>query len=314
MNFKKIILFLTLILFLVSVSAVSAEETLDNLTETNDNIEEIISTDSTADEEVLSQDSQTSEIGIDTEGDVYFNANADRDGDGTQSNPFKYVTPNRLPYGCTAYFADGIYEVGSTCYLRSNDGSELFDVPTKVTFIGQSTNGVIFKSSNDTVIPFCVDDNSRLYAYNMTFDHAVVQNNGRFEAYGVVFKNGVAIDEYASYYPTRNNAFGGAIYSPGSHYATYGSGMKSYLTLIDCLFMNNSAVYGGAIYHDYGDTIIKNTKFYDSYASLYGGVLATDGGTILIENCEFINYGADADAGGAIYSKTTDLTLKNVVL
>ena len=313
MNFKKIILFLTLILFLVSVSAVSAEETLDNLTETNDNIEEIISTDSTADEEVLSQDSQTSEIGIDTEGDVYFNANADRDGDGTQSNPFKYVTPNRLPYGCTAYFADGIYEVGSTCYLRSNDGSELFDVPTKVTFIGQSTNGVIFKSSNDTVIPFCVDDNSRLYAYNMTFDHAVVQNNGRFEAYGVVFKNGVAIDEYASYYPTRNNAFGGAIYSPGSHYATYGSGMKSYLTLIDCLFMNNSAVYGGAIYHDYGDTIIKNTKFYDSYASLYGGVLATDGGTILIENCEFINYGADADAGGAIYSKTTDLTLKNVV-
>ena len=145
----------------------------------------------------------------------------------------------------------------------------------------------------------------------MTFDSAVVQNNGRFEAYGVVFKNGIAVDEYASYYPTRNNAFGGAIYSPGSHYATYGSGMKSYLTLVDCLFMNNRGVYGGAIYHNYGDTIIRNTKFYDSYASLYGGVLATDGGTILIENCEFVNYGAAGDAGGAIYSKTTDLTIKN---
>ena len=315
MNFKKIILFLTLILFLASVTAASASESVDdlNLTETNDNIDEIkISTDDAPDDEALSSDSENDKVGIDTEGDVYFDANAQRDGDGTQANPFKYVAPNRIPYGSTAYFKDGIYEVDSTCYLRSNDGSALFDVPTKVTFYGESTSGTIFKCTNSSVIPFCVDDNSRLYAYNMTFDNAVVQNNGRFEAYGVVFKNGVAVDEYASYYPTRNNAFGGAIYSPGSHYATYGSGMKSYLTLVDCLFMNNRGVYGGAIYHNYGDTIIRNTKFYDSYASLYGGVLATDGGTILIENCEFINYGAAGDAGGAIYSKTTDLTMRNV--
>ena len=313
MNFKKIILFLTLILFLVSVTAISASDSVENLnqTETDNNIDEIkLSTDNA--DEALSFDSENDKVGIDTEGDVYFDANAQRDGDGTQANPFKYVAPNRIPYGSTAYFKDGIYEVDSTCYLRSNDGSALFDVPTKVTFYGESTSGTIFKCTNSSVIPFCVDDNSRLYAYNMTFDNAVVQNNGRFEAYGVIFKNGVAVDEYASYYPTRNNAFGGAIYSPGSHYATYGSGMKSYLTLVDCLFMNNRGVYGGAIYHNYGDTIIRNTKFYDSYASLYGGVLATDGGTILIENCEFINYGAAGDAGGAIYSKTTDLTLRNV--
>ena len=31
--------------------------------------------------------------------------------------------------------------------------------------------------------------------------------------------------------------------------------MKSYLTLENCLFMNNSAVYGGSIYHKYGNTI-----------------------------------------------------------
>ena len=75
--------------------------------------------------------------------------------------------------------------------------------------------------------------------------------------------------------------------------------------------MNNSAVYGGSIYHKYGNTIIRNTKFIDSYASLYGGVLATDGGDILIENCEFLNYRASGDAGGAIYSKVTNLTVKN---
>ncbi len=43
MNVKKSILFLTLILFLVSVSAVSAETTVDyNLTDTDNNIDEII--------------------------------------------------------------------------------------------------------------------------------------------------------------------------------------------------------------------------------------------------------------------------------
>ena len=56
MNVKKIILFLTLILFLVSVSAVSAETTADdNLTDIDNNIDEIIqSTDDTYDVESAS--------------------------------------------------------------------------------------------------------------------------------------------------------------------------------------------------------------------------------------------------------------------
>ena len=320
MNVKKIILFLTLILFLVSVSAVSAETAADdNLTDIDNNIDEIIlSTDdaidveSTSDiEEVSSSDSGEIKVG---EGDdiyaqtMYFDASVDVDGDGSRNSPFKYVTDARLPYGVTAYFANGVYEISSACDLFSNNGDS--DNPSQVIFYGASTDGVIFKCINSSSVAFIVNDNSRFYAYNLTFDNAIVQNNGRFEAYGCVFKNGIAVDTTASYYPTRNNAFGGAIYSPGSNYYL-GYGMKSYLTLQDCLFMNNSAVYGGSIYHKYGDTIIRNTKFYDSHASLYGGVLATDGGTIIIENCEFENCHAGADAGGAIYSKVTNLTVKN---
>ncbi len=320
MNVKKIILFLTLILFLVSVSAVSAETTADdNLTDIDNNIDEIIqSTDDTYDvesasdiEEVSSFDSQDSEVG---EGDdiyaqtMYFDANAAVDGVGSHDRPYKYVTDGRLPYGVTAYFANGVYEINGACDLFSNNGDS--DNPSQVIFYGASTDGVIFKGVNSSSVAFIVNDNSRFYAYNLTFDNAIVQNNGRFEAYGCVFKNGVAVDTTASYYPTRNNAFGGAIYSPGSNFYL-GYGMKSYLTLEDCLFINTSAVYGGSIYHKYGDTIIRNTKFYDSFASLYGGVLATDGGTIIIENCEFENCRAGADAGGAIYSKVTDLTVKN---
>lgn len=309
---KKIFLSIFLVLFLVSMTAVSANDNATDLQspDLSDNIEKI---------EMDAKDSlsQTNDTGKVSEGDdiyaqtMYFDASVTVDGDGSKANPYKYVTDARLPYGVTAYFANGVYELNGNIDLYSNDGSELFTYPSKVTLFGESTDGVIFKCVNSSNVAFIVNDNSRCYAYNMTFDNAVVQNNGRFEAYGCVFKNGVAVDTTASYYPTRNNAFGGAIYSPGSHYATYGSGMKSYLTLENCLFMNNTAVYGGSIYHKYGNTIIRNTKFIDSYASLYGGVLATDGGDILIENCEFLNYRASGDAGGAIYSKVTNLTVKN---
>jgi len=134
MNFKKIILFLTLILFLVSVTAVSAENAAyDNLTDIGNNIDEImLSTDDADDvesasdiEEVSSSDSQDGKVG---EGDdlyaqkMYFDANARADGDGSKNSPFKYVTDARLPYGVTAYFANGIYELNGNIDLYSNDG------------------------------------------------------------------------------------------------------------------------------------------------------------------------------------------------
>ena len=297
---KKIILVLTLILFLVSLSCVSADDIDDNIKVDADN--EDIEMSDIDDEKVSEGDDVYAQT-------MYFNASVTSDGDGSKNSPFKYVTDARLPYGVTAYFANGEYEITSTIDLYSNDGV-LITPPSQVTFYGESTNGVIFKCTNDSAVAFRINNMARLFAYNLTFDHATIENRGTLEGHGLVFKNCEAVDTTASYYPTRNNAFGGAIYSPGSNYfVSYG--MKSYLKLYDCIFMNNSAVYGGSIYHKYGDTIIKNTKFYDSYASLYGGVLATDGGIIQIEDCEFVNCRADGDAGGAIYSKVTDLTVKN---
>ena len=313
---NKILLCIFLILSLLSIGAVSAHEniTMDEM-QTIDDVEEIQIIDDVADTQddiVSAQDNGTGKVG---EGDdiyaqtMYFNASAPTDGDGSRLNPYKYVTDGRLPYGVTAYFANGVYEIYSTCDLYSNDGV-LVTPPSQVTFYGESTDGVIFKGMNSSAVAFRINNIARLFAYNMTFDNAVIENRGTLEAHGIVFKNGVAVDTTASYYPTRNNAFGGAIYSPGSNYYI-GYGMKSYLKLYDCVFMNNSAVYGGSIYHKYGDTIIKNTKFIDSYASLYGGVLATDGGDIIIEDCDFLNCHAAGDAGGAIYSKVTNLTVKN---
>ena len=302
MKTNKIILFLLLILLVLSVNSVNAgvDDNDDIITQEDSQIKEISS----------SEDMDELEEGDDIYAQtMYFNASVSSDGDGSKNNPFKYVTDARLPYGVTAYFANGEYEITSTIDLYSNDGV-LITPPSQVTFYGESTDGVIFKCTNNSAVAFRINDIARLFAYNMTFDHATIENRGTLEGHGLVFKNCQAVDTTAEYYPTRNNAFGGAIYSPGSYYYE-AYGMKSYLKLYDCLFMNNTGVYGGSIYHKYGDTIIKNTKFFDSYAELYGGVLATDGGDIQIENCEFVNCRAGADAGGAIYSKVTDLTVKN---
>ena len=316
---KKFLICVFLILSIFSISAVSAQDNITDAVsgiEIADDFKEMqVDNNKTGENNgdiISSRDSDDGKVG---EGDdiyaqtMYFNASAATDGDGSKANPYKYVTDGRLPYGVTAYFANGVYEIYGTCDLYSNDGV-LITPPTQVTFYGESTDGVIFKGMNSSAVAFRINNIARLFAYNMTFDNAVIENRGTLEAHGVVFKNGIAVDTTAEYYPTRNNAFGGAIYSPGSNYYI-GYGMKSYLKLYDCLFMNNSAVYGGSIYHKYGDTIIKNTKFIDSYASLYGGVLATDGGDIIIENCDFLNCHAAGDAGGAIYSKVTNLTVKD---
>ena len=230
----------------------------------------------------------------------YFNANAAVDGDGSINSPFKYITNQRMTNGCTAYFADGVYEISENCEIMSNYED------TKVTFIGTSTEGTIFRCTANNTFAFSILDISRLYVSKITFDHAPIKNNGLLDATDCVFKNNDGVDIHSDY--GYNNTYG-AIYSPGSNYA--GIGMKSELYLTNCLIYNNTATYGAAVYHKNGITKITNTRFIKNQASLYGGALATDGGTILLENCLFDDYKALGDSGGAIYAKVTNLTILN---
>ena len=284
MKFNKIMIFTLLILFFVSLSAVNAEEIA------TENI----------DDEIVTMENNDDVLAF--EDVIYFNASAASDGDGSKSNPYKYISNSRIEYGDTAYFADGVYEIDELIDIYSNSET------TQVKFYGESSEGTILKSSFGTV-PIFVNDNARLYVWDMTFDCAVIQNQGTLEAHNVIFKNGRGVNEYPTS-PEYDDVFGGAIYSPGSIYFA-GYGMPSYLTLDNCSFINNSAVYGGSIYHKNGVTTIKNSRFYDSHSKLYGGVLATDGGSISIENCIFNDCTAQGDAGGAIYAKVTNLTVKN---
>ncbi len=244
---------------------------------------------------------------------IYFNASAETDGVGTKSSPYKYVTADRFPYngyGLTAYFADGVYEVDEEIYLESNGAMEylnMFDTITDNTLIGESSDKTIFRCTANNTFLFYGPNISKTLLYNMTIEGAPIANKGMLEAYNVIFKNSNGVDVHKSL--GYNNIPGGAIYSPGSDYLYYD--MKTFLRLDNCSFYNNHAVYGGAIYHNNGTTIMRGCKFYNNTADLYGGVIASDDGNITITDCIFDGYGASGDAGGAIYAKVTDIDIKN---
>lgn len=330
---NKKLIFILLLLLSVSVAAVSAENVSadaglsvsgddviqtadvsvsgDDTTQTanasNDN--NVKETDIASDESISSVNGENSNSMLSVSDEetlgiyetFYFDANAAVDGDGSINSPFKYITNQRMTNGCTAYFADGVYEISENCEIMSNYED------TKVTFIGTSTEGTIFRCTANNTFAFSILDISRLYVSKITFDHAPIKNNGLLDATGCVFKNNDGVDIHSDY--GYNNTYG-AIYSPGSNYYA-GYGMKSELYLTNCLIYNNTATYGAAVYHKNGVTKITNTRFIKNQASLYGGALATDGGTILLENCLFDDYKALGDSGGAIYAKVTNLTILN---
>ena len=98
---------------------------------------------------------------------------------------------------------------------------------------------------------------------------------------------------------TYGNNYGGAIYTPG--------GKSDVIVEIDnCTFKKNTAQYGGAIYMGSGVLNINNSFFYDNFAYNYGGAIACEGtSNITVSNSKFYNSKSRADAGGAIYVKSS---------
>uniref|UniRef100_UPI00386C9E6A hypothetical protein n=1 Tax=Methanobrevibacter sp. TaxID=66852 RepID=UPI00386C9E6A len=62
---------------------------------------------------ISSDENNTNVLAIDSSSasNVYFDASAANDGDGSKSNPYKYYKSDRINYGDTAYFADGVYDI-----------------------------------------------------------------------------------------------------------------------------------------------------------------------------------------------------------
>ena len=97
---------------LCAASHVSAQDS-DNITsatEINDKV------DMAGEETVASEmmDSGNSTLKASAKDEIYFDASALSDGDGSEANPYKYLRSDRITYGVTAHFKDGTYEIDST--------------------------------------------------------------------------------------------------------------------------------------------------------------------------------------------------------
>lgn len=289
---KSIVLFSVFLLLLMIVPSAFASDAVDNQT--------VISSDEQIEISAVDDGGVIYSHGEDTNvltgsNDIYFNASAESDGRGTQSSPYKYLQYNRLTSGCTAHFADGTYELDSKKGIYSS-----------MTFMGQSAQNTIIKFNG---IAFNVGGGYTLTLKDLTLDHATVKNLGTVSATNVIFKNGVAVDDTSYGY---DNAYGGAIYNyVSTDYYGYVTNVPKN-TLYNCTFLNNSAMYGGAIYLPYGELSLSNCKFINNSAHWFGGAIASDKdskisvvGTVF-ENCRSVD-----DAGGAIYAFSTDLEVRD---
>lgn len=289
---KSIVLFSVFLLLLMIVPSAFASDAVDNQT--------VISSDEQIEISAVDDGGVIYSHGEDTNvltgsNDIYFNASAESDGRGTQSSPYKYLQYNRLTSGCTVHFADGTYELDFKKGIYSS-----------MTFMGQSAQNTIIKFNG---IAFNVGDGYTLTLKDLTLDHATVKNLGTVSATNVIFKNGVAVDDTSYGY---DNAYGGAIYNyVSTDYYGYVTNVPKN-TLYNCTFLNNSAMYGGAIYLPYGELSLSNCKFINNSAHWFGGAIASDKdskisvvGTVF-ENCRSVD-----DAGGAIYAFSTDLEVRD---
>ena len=206
---------------------------------------------------------------------IYFDSSVENDGNGTQSNPFKYFSSEKIGDNAIVYLADGEYLLDESF----NAGN--------LTIIGQSRNNTIIHGNGISLSAF-----ENLDISYLTLNNLRIVNTKNFKASNVIFENN-HVNEYGGAVTVQSNAI---------H------------TLIDnSVFIYNSAVRGGAIYVDSnsGTFYVENSTFENNSASESGGAILIEHQIdSQINNSRFINNNVSQGAGGAIFTNNSRLNIK----
>lgn len=283
-KFLLILLFLLVITIPVSFA--------DNITENSFETSHEISVDSNLsvsnDDEILRAN------------DVYFDASASSNGDGSQSRPYNYVTSSNL--GNVNHFAKGTYRIStslSNMFSFSSTAMSFVGIERDTTILQYVGSGSFLETSSDVTFSGITLKNAH-----------IVSTGGLLTATNTIFDSCRAPVEMEAnnYY---DNSYGGAIKQSISSSAfdwgsIFGSSTIKGMKIDNCIFRNNYAAYGGAIYVDGGSVNISNTKFEYNNASHGGGAIsAVNGVSLNIVGCEFNEDRSLHDAGGAVYLYNT---------
>ncbi len=297
MKYKKIMLLICIcISILLTVSCAFASDAANETVSVNDmEVQEL---------QVNSNDVNDTQLGASLSTSVvYFDASTSSDGVGTKSSPYKYYKPDRIDYGTTAYFADGVYEISDSSNIYSSSAY-------KTTFIGQSVDKTILISKLSNKFDFTVTDDSSLVLNKMTLIGVHIKNQANLIVDNVKFKDSVGFKQ--NYGPGLSYSYISKIYD-----SSYGgvvicdtpSNRRTTLNLTNCNFESNSAVSGGVIATYNTIANIQNCVFHNSSASRFGGAIYSIKSTFNIKDSSFdLNY---ANYGGAIYANSSDITMKD---
>ena len=243
-----------------------------------DNSSEILCHDVTNSTQIVSMSLDENTLGA---GEIYFDASAENDGDGSVDNPYKYLKADRIQGNCNLYLANGEYQ-----YQRNNNNPI-----QQVNIIGSDVDKTIIRYDG---VAFTVSN--QLTVKNITFIGASISNNAKFIANNTIFE-----DSQKYTYDYYGNNYGGAIYTAEGN-------TNAYVNVDNCTFKNNYALYGGAIFMGSGNLEVSNSLFLNNNAYNYGGAIACDKvGNVIISKSKFYNSKSEDDAGGSIYIRQSSL-------
>ncbi|MBR2857698.1 hypothetical protein IKE96_00535, partial [bacterium] len=209
--------------------------------------------------------------------DLYFDASASVDGDGSKNSPYKYLN-SRLQDGKTAFFAKGTYSLSR-------------DSLNGVSIFGEDALNTIIKRKGEISVSNTVVIDSVTFT-GTTFTYGIIN------ATNSIFENGTGVQD-------SRNKFGGVFYNVNR------------LNINNCTFSHNYAEYGGVIYSDKLGSIytIVNSTFKNNTALRFGGVIACNGLIwVNINDTKIIYDDSTYDAGGAIYLKNAFLNSYNLTI
>ena len=251
---KKSVMFILMLLILIIIPISYA----------NDNVTSDDSPVDIENEEILIQNA------------VYFNSSVENDGIGTQENPYKYLSCDKIVNDSIIYMADGEYTIEKSISVNN------------LTIIGQSSSKTIINGNS-----FKLYSDGDLSITSLTLNNFTVENSKNLKVLDVNFKN------------NNINGSGGAININSD---------SAYVLLNNATFRNNYATQGGAIYINSRTSKVEitNSKFINNTALNSGGAICIESAlSVNIFNSSFVNNTALRGFGGAIFSNQSNINIRN---
>ena len=209
-HFNKILMiFIFLFIFFIIIPGSFAHENQTNL-------QTDVSADVLADERI----------------DIYFDAYATREGNGSKENPYSTFNPSKIREGSNIYFAEGNY-------ILNSDGLNLVNV----NLYGENPEKTVISALNFNQEVLNVNAKGTFSVSNLTFK-------------GLHFNVADEMAASNSIFTMQVHDNGGIIYSAPDAFST--------ITIDNCDFHYGDACFGAAIFCDHGILNVNNSDFYDN--------------------------------------------------